>query len=238
MANKVVTKSYGGPEKHILIANDSYMVTLGAQVTNTGIDADANGRKILYAGTPLAGNIEKRDTAFVKSSIVGSTAGVFTVQITTAFANDEVLTIDGVNYTKAATESVEDKKFAGSTAGDQVTSLKKMVTSAKYTVTGATDTLTFTQKVADGADSGPSVSKTATTGAFTKATGTEPVSGTSNAVAVILHDVDVTAGAENATIVLAGCVDLLKLTADTKNLVTDAVKSALPRIIFVEGSAY
>ena len=134
MGNQVITKSYGGPDKHILIANDSFMVTLGAQVTNTGIDADANGRKILYAGTPLAGNIEKRNTAFVKSSIVGSTAGVFTVQITTAFANDEVLTIDGVNYTKAATESVEDKKFAGSTAGDQVTSLKKMVTSAKYTV--------------------------------------------------------------------------------------------------------
>lgn len=238
MANQVKTETLGGPEKHILIANDSYMVTLPALVTNTGIDADANGKKILYAGTPLSGDIEDRDTAFVKSSVVGSTAGVYTVQITTAFANDEVLTIDGVAYTKAASESVADKKFAGSTAGDQVTSLLKMITSDKYTVTGSSDTLSFTQKVVDTSDTGPAVSKTATTGAFTKATGTSPVAGTSNAVAVLMHDVDVTAGAENATIILAGCVDLLKLSSATQALISSAVKTALPRVIFVKGSAY
>jgi len=132
MANKVVKETFGAPEKHILIANNSYMVTLGAQVTNTGITADADGKKILRAGTPLAGDITKRGTAFVKAT-----------------------TTEGV----------------------------------------------------------------------------------SNATAVLMHDVDVTAGAENGTIVLAGCVDLLKLDTATKALVTSAVVSALPRIIFVEGSA-
>lgn len=131
MANKVVKETFGAPEKHILIANNSYMVTLGAQVTNTGVVADDEGKKILKAGTPLAGDITKRGTAFVK----------------------------------ATTE------------------------------------------------------------------------GTSNATAVLMHDVDVTAGAENATIILAGCVDLLKLDEATKALVTADVVSALPRIIFVEGSA-
>lgn len=128
MANKVVKTVLGAPEKHILIANNSYMVTLGAQVTNTGVDADSDGRKILRAGTPLAGDITKRDTAFTKTN--GSTA-----------------------------------------------------------------------------------------------------------VAILMHDVDVTEGAENATIILAGCVDLLKLDTATKALVTSDVVSALPRIIFVEGSA-
>ncbi len=132
MANKVVKETFGAPEKHILIANNSYMVTLGAQVTNTGVDADADGKKILKAGTPLAGDITKRGTAFVKAT-----------------------TTEGV----------------------------------------------------------------------------------SNATAVLMHDVDVTAGAENGTIILAGCVDLLKLDTATKALVTSAVVSALPRIIFVEGSA-
>lgn len=132
MANKVVKETFGAPEKHILIANNSYMVTLGAQVTNTGVDADADGKKILRAGTPLAGDITKRGTAFVKAT-----------------------TTEGV----------------------------------------------------------------------------------SNATAVLLHDVDVTAGAENGTIILAGCVDLLKLDTATKALVTSAVTAALPRIIFVEGSA-
>lgn len=128
MANKIVKETFGAPEKHILIANNSYMVTLGAQVTNTGVDADADGRKILRAGTPLAGDITKRGTAFTKTN-------------------------------------------------------------------------------------------------------------GSSAVAVLMHDVDVTAGAENATIILAGCIDLLKLDTATKALVTSDVVSALPRIIFVEGSA-
>lgn len=121
-------ETYGQLGKHILIANDSYMVTLPARVTNTGVDADSDGKKILRAGTPLAGDITKRDTAFTKTN--GSTA-----------------------------------------------------------------------------------------------------------VAVLMHDVDVTEGAENATIILAGCVDLLKLDSATQALVTSDVVSALPRIIFVEGSA-
>jgi len=132
MANRVVKETYGFNEKHILIANNSYLVTLPAQVTNTGVTADSDGKKILKAGTPIYGDITKRGTAFAKAT-----------------------TTEGV----------------------------------------------------------------------------------SNATAVLLHDVDVTAGAENATIVLAGCVDTLKLDSATAELITSAVKTALPRIIFVEGSA-
>lgn len=137
MANMVKSETYG-VDKHILIANNSYMVTLPAQVTNTGISADSDGKKILKAGTPLYGNIEKRDTAFVKAT-------------------------------------------------------------------------------------------------QTDAAGDNPAS--NNATAVLLHDVDVTAGAENATIILAGCVDLLKLESAVKAMITAEAKAALPRIIFVEGSA-
>ena len=126
----MVSKETYGVEKHILIANNSYMATLPARVTNTGISADSDGKKIIKAGTPLYGNIEKRDTAFTISGSEGAT---------------------------------------------------------------------------------PS--------------------------AIILHDVDVTAGAENATIVLAGVVDLLKLESSVQTALTAAVKAALPRIIFVEGSA-
>ena len=123
MANQVETLSFGGPEKQILIAEDSYKVTLGVVVTNTGIDADANGKKIIKAGTPLTGSFEARNTAFV----------------------------------------VEDD-----------------------------DTV--------------------------------------NCIA--LHDVDVTAGATNATVVIAGVVDLNKLDEATQALITSTIKGALPRIIF------
>ena len=129
MANLVKSESYG-VEKHILIANNSYMVTLGGIIKQTGVTADSDGRKIVKAGTPLYGDIEKRDTGF--------------------------------------------------------------------TIAGAE--------------------------------GASPV-------CVLMHDVDVTAGDENGTIVLAGCVDLLKLESSVKTALTSSVKAALPRIIFVEGSA-
>lgn len=74
--------------------------------------------------------------------------------------------------------------------------------------------------------------------AFTKATtsGSEG-SKKSNAVAVLLHDVDVTDGNANGTIVLAGCIDLLKLDTATQALIDAETKTALQRIIFVKGSA-
>lgn len=132
MANKVITESYSAPRKHILIANDSYMVTLPAIIKATGVTAGTDGRKVVKAGTPLYGDIEKRDTGFT-------------------------------------------------IAGSQ---------------------------------------------------GASPV-------AVLFSDVDVTAGDDNGTIILAGCVDLLKLESSVKTALTSAIKTSLRGlgIIFVEGSA-
>ena len=52
----------------ILIGQESFYIALPARVINTGLTADSNGKKILKAGTPLSGNIENRDTAFVKAT--------------------------------------------------------------------------------------------------------------------------------------------------------------------------
>lgn len=60
--------------------------------------------------------------------------------------------------------------------------------------------------------------------AFTKASTTE---GVSNAVGVLLHDVDVTAGNNNATLLIFGFVDLNKLDTTTAALITADVKTAL-----------
>lgn len=60
---------------------------------------------------------------------------------------------------------------------------------------------------------------------------------TSSAVGINLHDVQLDdKGKGNATLVIAGCVDLLKLDSTVKSNV-DTAKSDLARIIFVEGSA-
>ena len=60
--------------------------------------------------------------------------------------------------------------------------------------------------------------------AFTKATTT---GGVSNAVGVLLHDVDVTSGNANASLLIFGFVDLNKLDTATAELITSAVKTAL-----------
>ena len=60
---------------------------------------------------------------------------------------------------------------------------------------------------------------------------------TSGAVGINLHEVKLDdKGNGNGTIVLAGCVDKLKLESDVVSNVETAADS-LPRIIFVEGSA-
>lgn len=59
----------------------------------------------------------------------------------------------------------------------------------------------------------------------------------SEAVGILLHDVVFDAdGNANGTIVLAACVDLLKLEEEVQTAIASA--TGLDRIIFVKGSAY
>ncbi len=54
---------------------------------------------------------------------------------------------------------------------------------------------------------------------------------------VLLHDVDVTDGDANATLVISGTVDRLKLDEDVQTLV-DSAASTLTKITFVNGGEY
>lgn len=64
------------------------------------------------------------------------------------------------------------------------------------------------------------------------------VTSSSNVKGILLHDVVLDSdGKGNGTIVLAGCIDLLKLDTDVQTATTSTIVNALPRIIFVKGSA-
>lgn len=54
----------------------------------------------------------------------------------------------------------------------------------------------------------------------------------SNAVGVLLHDVDVTAGDENGTLLIFGFVNTARLDETTAGKITEYVKAALPMITF------
>ena len=57
---------------------------------------------------------------------------------------------------------------------------------------------------------------------------------TKPAVGVLLHDVDLTAGAANATLMIGGWVDLKKVDATTAALITTTRKSELNMIGFIK----
>ena len=56
-----------------------------------------------------------------------------------------------------------------------------------------------------------------------------------NAVGVLMHDADVTAGQANVSVLIAGYVDLLKLD-DTVVVAVNAAKANLTRIVFMKGA--
>lgn len=120
MANRIKSQAYVNVNQ--ILFNTDPQVSVGVLVSNSGISAGTDGRKIVKAGTPLTGSLEARGTAFTKASTT---------------------------------------------------------------------------------------------------------SGVSNAVGILLHDVDVTAGAENGTLLIFGFVDLNKVDTTTAALVTSEVKTAL-----------
>lgn len=234
MLNQSIISTVEGATRKTILVDEQNSTAFSCMVANTGVDADTDGKKIVKAGTPISGDLEDRGTAYVKATTTSGTKGTWTLEITTAFAADEKITIDGVDYTCKATESVEDKQFAGSTAAEQAASLKKMI-EGRFDVTVASAVLTFTQKVADASGTAPVVTKTATTGAIGDVTkGTDPVDGTNNATGILLHDVDVTDGTKNAQVVVFGFIDLNKLDADVQALVTNQVKQNLRMVQFVK----
>lgn len=72
----------------------------------------------------------------------------------------------------------------------------------------------------------------ARTTAFTAATAGSSTEA-SDAVGVLLHDVDVTTGDANGTLLLFGFVNTNRIDATTKAKLTDIVKAAMPMIKFV-----
>lgn len=200
-----------------ILANVEMQASVGCIVAQA-VGVDVGSKKIAKAGTPIV--VDFTNLQADATAPTGPTLGFFTVQITTAFANDEKITIAGTVYTKKATESVADKQFAGTTAAEQVTSLLKMVTTSKYNVaavSGATDKIGFTQKIVDAADtSGPTITKTSTTGAIGSVTKVTTANAGTTANAVLLHDVDVTAGKANGTALYFGVVNINRLDADVQ----------------------
>lgn len=228
----ITSISYGAPKQ--ILANVAMQASVGCVVAQD-VGVDVGTKKIAKAGTPIAGSLSALTTPFTSAVDSGAgTLGVYNVQIKTAATAGDIITIENIDYTCGAEESVEGKVFIGSTAAEQVTSLLKMVLCNDFVVAAdtAADKIKFTQKVAATGNEPAVVATKGGSGTIVignVATVTPAVEGAvvNNAVGVLLHDVDVTAGNANATLLLFGFVNVNMLESSVQALITQTVKDAL-----------
>lgn len=96
----VTKNSYGYGEKRIIV-DEVNSTAFSCVVANTGITADAEGKKIIKAGTPLYGSLTARNTAFTVSG-EGTPVGValHDVDVTAGNANSQVLVSGFIDISK------------------------------------------------------------------------------------------------------------------------------------------
>lgn len=101
----VTKKSFGYGEKRIIV-DELNSTAFSIVVANTGVTADAEGKKIIKAGTPLFGSLTARNTAFTISGGEGAKpAGValHDVDVTAGNANSQILVAGFIDISKVDT---------------------------------------------------------------------------------------------------------------------------------------
>ena len=96
-----IKKTSAVTRKVILIAPE-LAFSLSCKVASTGVQAGADGKKIIKAGTPLAGNIEARDTAFTVAGAEATPCGILLhdVDVTEGTANAQFVIFGFIDSTK------------------------------------------------------------------------------------------------------------------------------------------
>ena len=98
----VTKNSYGYGEKRIIV-DEVNSTAFSCVVANTGITADAEGKKIIKAGTPLYGSLTARNTAFTISGGSGAKpvgVALHDVDVTAGNANSQVLVSGFIDISK------------------------------------------------------------------------------------------------------------------------------------------
>ena len=91
-----------------ILFNVQLQQSVGVIVSATGITAGSDGKKIVKAGTPLAGDLTARGTAFAKSSSTVEAVGVLLhdVDVTAGNNNGTLLIFGFVNLNRLDTATV------------------------------------------------------------------------------------------------------------------------------------
>lgn len=116
MAQMVKKVVYNAPEKDVVLNPDN-LFEIGVQVANTGVTANAEGRKIIPAGTPVGGTtsaLETRNTVLTVTNTAATGAnaqGVLRhdVDVTDGNANATLVVRGEIDLSKCPTIVAEAK---------------------------------------------------------------------------------------------------------------------------------
>lgn len=103
MANRIKSQVYVNVNQ--ILFNTDPQVSVGVLVSDTGITAGDDGKKIVKAGTPMAGSLQARETAFTKATedVVGVL--LHDVDVTAGAENGTLLIFGFVDMNKVDTET-------------------------------------------------------------------------------------------------------------------------------------
>lgn len=99
--NPKVSITHGTNRKTILV-DEFNSTALSCVVANTGVEANSDGRKIIKAGTPVAGDLTERNTPFTVDSDGTNPVGVILhdVDVTDGNANSQVVIFGFIDISK------------------------------------------------------------------------------------------------------------------------------------------
>lgn len=195
-------KITGNPVVQILFCTDP-QVSVGIIVDDTDIDAGDDGRKVVKAGTPMYGSLVDRDTPFLTTSSSVDAKAAATVSGTGITA----ATVTAATFSTAVSGVSGTYEFSYDGTGWELDGSSATLNTYGIVVTGT-------------AESGDKIVVV-----FTAAYETKPVG-------VLLHDVDVTAGSDNGTLLIFGFVNINRIdTATAAELL--AVEDDLDGKVFI-----
>lgn len=102
-----VTKTTGMARKTILF-DTQLMFALPVMISNSGVSAGQDGKKIVKAGTPLKGSLLNRDEAFTVGAKDDAVVGIaeHDVDVTSGTANGGIIVFGFIDESKLDTDVV------------------------------------------------------------------------------------------------------------------------------------
>lgn len=100
MLNQTSVKITSATTRNVILIAEDKAVALPIVVSNSGVTADSEGKKIIKAGTPVTGSLSARSTAFTVSTTSPVGIVLHDVDVTSGNANSQVLIFGFVDESK------------------------------------------------------------------------------------------------------------------------------------------